>query len=322
MELVEAICSRKPTATVMVYSGGPDAERMMRSMRAGAREFLSGNFAPALLQEALLRAAVRRSEQATKKATGKLLVFWGAKGGSGVTTLAANFAIALREETAAEVALVDLNPRLGDVAVLLGMTPRFTVAEALQNGKRLDQEFVSTLLAEHSSGISVLAAPDAYQASVAAESRTVGKLADVVRNQYPYVVVDAGRELGAAAEPLFQMASVTYLVTQLDIPSLRNTQRFIAHMQQSANQRMEVVVNRFDARNREFDDERVSKALGVRPRWKVPNDYMAVHGSANSGSPFVLQKSPASQAVRAMARAASGKTPVVEKKKRVFSLFG
>ena len=74
------------------------------------------------------------------------MVFWGAKGGSGVTTLATNFAIALRMETAAEVALVDLNPDLGDVAVFLGVTPRFTVADALQNSKRLDHDFVATLM--------------------------------------------------------------------------------------------------------------------------------------------------------------------------------
>src|SRR5665811_2299148 len=98
-----------------------------------------------------------------------------------------NFAIALRMETGAEVALLDLNPDLGDVAVLLGVKPRFTVTEALQNSKRLDHDFVSTLMTSHASGISILAAPDAYTPSSQSESRTVGKLMDVIGNQYPYV---------------------------------------------------------------------------------------------------------------------------------------
>ena len=320
MDLVEAICARKPSVTVMVYSTAAETDRMVRSMRAGAREFLSGAISPNVLQEALVRAAARRSEQTSKKVRGKIMVFWGAKGGSGVTILAANFAIALRMETVAEVALLDLNPHLGDVALLLGAAPRFTVVDALQNAGRLDQDFISTLVTEHASGVSILASPDAYTSAALSDKRTVGKLVEVFSNQYPYVVIDAGRGLGDGAEPLFQMASTIYLVTQLDIPSLRNTQRFISYVERIGNPHIELVVNRFDARKTEFNDERVAKALGVPPKWKIPNDYAAVHRSLNSGSPLIMEKSPVAQALRAMARAASGR-PRVEGKKKSWGLF-
>jgi pilus assembly protein CpaE len=315
MDLVEAVCTRKPSATVMVYSASPNGDHMVRSMRAGAREFLTGVISPAELREALVRAGARRSERTSKKTRGKIMVFWGAKGGSGVTTLAVNFAIALRMETAAEVALLDLNPDLGDVAVSLGVTPRFTLAEALQNSKRLDSDFVATIMTAHSSGISILAAPDTYSPSVPSESRTVGKLMDVIGNQYPYVVIDAGRGLGEGIEPLFQMADTIYLVTQLNIPSLRNTQRFIAHIQREGARSIELVVNRFDSRKSEFDDERVAKVLGLQSKWKVPNDYTAVHRSSNAGDPLILEKSPVANALRGMARAATGRHTAPAKKK-------
>ncbi len=320
MDLVEAVCTRKPLASIMVYSTEGDGDRMVRSMRAGAREFLTGAIPNTVIQEALVRAAARHAQQ-VKKVSGNTLVFWGAKGGCGVTTLATNFAIALRMETAAEVALLDLNPHLGDVAVLLGLTPRFTVAEALQNAKRLDQEFLSTLVTEHRSGISVLAAPDVYSPSVPIENRTVGKLVDVIRNRYPYVVIDAGRNLGDGAEALLQMANTIYLVTQLDIPALRNAQRVISYLQRTGDQRIELVVNRFDARKSEFDDEQVTKALGLAPKWKIPNDYAAARRSSNAGSPLMQEKSPVAAGLRAMARAASGQ-PLTGDKKRGFSLFG
>jgi pilus assembly protein CpaE len=290
-------------------------------MRAGAREYLTGAIPKDVLQEALLRAAARRLEQTAKKTSGKCMVFWGAKGGSGVTTLASNFAIALRMETAAEVALLDLNTDLGDVSLLLGVTPRFTVVDALQNTRRLDQDFISTLMTEHSSGVSVLAAPESYGPSAPSESRDVERLAEVFRNQYPWVVVDAGRGLGSGAEALFQMASTIYLVTQLDIPSLRNTQRFISYVQRTADRPIEVIVNRFDPRRTEFNDERVSKSLGQSPKWKVPNDFGGVHRSVNTGNPLILDKSPVSHVLRAMARAATGK-PILEEKRRSWNLFG
>jgi len=320
MDLVEAVCTRKPSATVMVYSAYTDSDQMVRSMRAGAREFLTGVIPPAELRDALVRAAARRSERTVKKTRGRLMVFWGAKGGSGVTTLAANFAIALRMETGAEVALVDLNPDLGDVAVLLGVTPRFTVAEALQNSKRLDHEFVNTLMTPHRSGIAILAAPDTYRSSIQSESRTVGKLMDVLGTQYPYVVVDAGRALGDGLDPLFQMADTIYLVTQLSVPSLRNTQRFISHIQLEGERNIELVVNRFEPRKTEFDDERVTKVLGLEPKWKVPNDYAAAHRTSNAGDPLILEKSPIANVLRSMARAAAGR-PVPVARKKGWGLF-
>jgi pilus assembly protein CpaE len=320
MDLVEAVCTRKPSATVMVYSASHDGGQMVRSMRAGAREFLTGPILLTELREALGRAAARRLDQTSKKTRGKLMVFWGAKGGSGVTTLATNFAIGLRMETGAEVALLDLNPDLGDVAVLLGVTPRFTVAEALQNSKRLDHDFVTTLMTSHASGISILAAPDSYNPSVHSESRTVGKLMDVIGNEYPYVVIDAGRGLGDGIEPLFQMADTIYLVTQLNIPSLRNTQRFISHIQREGERHIELVVNRFDPRNTEFDNERVAKVLGMQPKWKIPNDYSAVHRSSNAGNPLILEKSPVANALRTMARVAAGR-PGAAAKKKSWGLF-
>jgi pilus assembly protein CpaE len=320
LDLVETLCSRKPSTTVMVYSEKHQPDLLMASMRAGAREFLSGAIAPTVLADALLRAAARRAEHTTKKTRGKVLMFWGAKGGTGVTTLATNFAIALHHETAGEVALADLNPQLGDVAVLLGLTPRFTIAEAFLNPNRLDQEFVSTLVSEHRSGISVLAAPDSYTSAPIAE-RSVGTLVELVRDRYPYAVIDAGLGLGNGAEPLFQLADTIYLVTQVDIPSLRNSQRFISYLRRFGDLKIELVLNRFEPRKVEFDDERLTKAVGLPPKWRVPNDYAAVRRAANTGTPLISEKSPMSQMIYQMARAACGKPPANERKKG-FKLFG
>ena len=90
LELVENICSRSTLITVMVYSQQRDPELLLKCMRAGAREFLTDPISPEVLEEVLARASGRRQQ---KKVAGKVLVFWGAKGGTGVTTLASNFEI-------------------------------------------------------------------------------------------------------------------------------------------------------------------------------------------------------------------------------------
>jgi pilus assembly protein CpaE len=313
LELVETICARKPSTTVMVYSAAQQADLVMSSMRAGAREFLSGVIPSSVLNEALLRASSRRTESTDKRVRGKVLLFWGAKGGSGVTTLATNMAIALRQETGEEVALLDLHPHLGDVAVLLGITPRFTIAEALANPKRLDKEFVSTIMTRHGTGLSVLAAPDVYS-STPVESSSVGKLVDQLSAQFAYVVIDAGLS-PAEGVPLFQMAGTIYVVAQTDIPSLRSTQRFVSYLQGYGAPNVELVLNRFEGRRVHFDDEQLTKTLGIAPKWKVPNDYAAARRAADSGAPVLLQKGAIAETLRQMARAACGKPPEPGKRK-------
>jgi Flp pilus assembly CpaE family ATPase len=134
-------------------------------------------------------------------------------------------------------------------------------------------------------------------------------------------VIDAGHDLGDGAEALLQMASTVYLVTQLNVPSLRNAQRLISYMQRIGDPNVELVVNRYDSKRNEIADEQVTKALGLAPKWKIANDYEAARRSSNAGTPLLQEKSLVATGLRAMARAACGKAVVAEKKKG-FSLFG
>ena len=100
----------------MVYSAQVYPEMLVRCMRAGAREFLTQPITPATIAEAMVRASVRRPAVRVdqKKAGGKVLIFVGAKGGSGVTTVASNFAVSLAQESDKSTILIDLNLPSGE----------------------------------------------------------------------------------------------------------------------------------------------------------------------------------------------------------------
>ena len=193
LELVESICANG-AATVMVYSAKADPELLVRCMRAGAREFLTLPFAQSTMAEALVRASARRpATRPTKKAGGKLLVFLGAKGGAGVTTLACNFAVALAQESGQSTLLIDLDLPLGDAALNLGIVAEYSTINALQNVSRLDSSFLSRLLVKHSSGVSVLAAPGKFP-QFQASNEAIDRLIAVARQEFDNVVVDMGVE--------------------------------------------------------------------------------------------------------------------------------
>lgn len=320
LDLVESICA-STQATVMVYSEGADAELMIRCMRAGAREFLTQPFVPAKLAEALVRASARRTAtRAARKADGKVLVFWGAKGGAGVTTLATTFAIWLARESEKKVLLIDFDLPLGDASLALGISGQYSTVEALQNFHRLDTNFLTRLVVQHDSGLSVLTSPGKMvRADMPKES--IDKLLWVSRQEFDYVVVDSGSKIDLIDTALFDLDAVVYLVTDVNIPELRNANRLITEWLATDGRKLEIVLNRYTGSSMGVDDEHIAKALTRHAQWRVPEDNAAARRMQGIPSTVALTESPVSGILRQMARSACGLTPVPEKKRGRLGLF-
>jgi pilus assembly protein CpaE len=320
LDLVESISTRG-LATVMVYSEQKDPDLLLKCMRVGAREFLTLPIDTGAMSEALDRAsALRKTLRPSNKASGRLLVFLSAKGGSGATTLACNYAVSLAQESQQRTLLIDLNLPLGDAAINLGIKAEYSIVTAFQNSSRLDAHFLSGLLVQHSSGLFVLAAPSEL-APTFVSADVIDKLLEVACQDFDYVVVDAGSRLDLQRKHLFDESATVYLVTQVGIPELRNSHRLIAQLSAEGSPKLEIVINRYDPRSMEIDEEHITKVLTRPVSWKIPNNYAAVRRMQNTATPLTEDDSPISQAIRQMTRSICGQPAIPEKKKK-FSLFG
>jgi pilus assembly protein CpaE len=320
LNLVETISVQGLTIP-MIYSEQADPDLLLRSMRAGAREFLTLPLDTGVMAEALVRAsAIRKTVQPPNKEDGRLLVFLSAKGGSGVTTLACNYAVSLAEESGQKTLLIDLNLPLGDAAINLGIQARYSTVDALQNSSRLDASFLSTMMVSHSSGLFVLAAPSEMAATAQFSEGAVNQLLEVARQGFDYVVVDAGSRLDLQQTHLFDESTTMYLVTQIGVPELRNANRLISRLSTTGGPKLSIVINRYDPRNREISDENVTKALTRPAEWKIPNNYAAVRRMQNTAISLMDDDSEISRAIRQMTRAVCGQ-PAIPEKKKGFSFF-
>jgi pilus assembly protein CpaE len=310
MRVIEGICSRNVAMTVMAYSSRNDSTLLRRSMQAGAREFLVEPLLQETVVEAYTRASARRPNQ--EKAVGKTLVFMPSKGGVGVTTIALNFALALSKESGATVVVVDLDFELGEIALGLGMTAEFSVVDALLNPARLDKEFLSTLLLRDSSGLAVLASAEEYN-FFHSPAEGAGKLFQILREEFDYVIVDAGTCHSHVQESVLDIADRLYLVTEMTFPALRNAHRIVSFLSgRDRSCALEVIVNRYTSRN-DIEESSATKALGRPINWKIPNGYAAARAAQDSGVPLALKISPISRAIVQMAKAACGKPWVAKK---------
>jgi pilus assembly protein CpaE len=319
LDLIESICAQS-SVIVMVYSERSNPDLMVRCMRAGAREFLRLPLTHNTMAEALVRASAHRPvTQAPQKTDGALFVFLGSKGGSGVTTLASNFAVSVAQESRKSTLLIDLNLPFGDAAMNFGIKAQYSTVDALQSFDRLDASSLSTMVVRHSSGLSVLAAPS-EMIPYDAPDEAIDKLLAVARQQFDYVVVDAGSRLDLEKTALFKESATLYLVTQVGIAELRNSNRMIGQFSHRGGPKLEVVINRYNPDSPGFAEEQVTKALTRPADWKVPNNYAAVRRMQDTATPLALEDSSLSRTIRDMARGVCGTTEVAEKKK-MFSFF-
>jgi pilus assembly protein CpaE len=305
LEIVETIFATG-SATVMVYSAQADLELALKCMRAGAREFLTLPLISSEVAAALARVSVRQPGAASsKRAARKLFVFLGSKGGCGVTTVSSNFAVSLAQESGQSTLLIDLGLPLGDAALNLGMVTEYSTTSAFQDFSRLDASFLSSLLARHSSGLAVLAAPGEFPRSQPSHE-AIDKLLTVARQNFDYVVVDAGSRLDLRGTALFEESSNLFLITQIGVSELRNANRMITQFFSARGTKLQVILNRHVPHAMGFDDKRIAKALTRPADWKIPDDYATARRTQNTPTPIALEDSPISRSIRDMARKSCG----------------
>jgi pilus assembly protein CpaE len=268
-------------------------------MRAGANEFFTWLPAdmPAQRQQmedafhgAVRRAASRRhAALAAVKPPSETMVFFGAKGGAGTTTVAVNCAVELARLTKRPTLIVDLKATLGEVALFLGVQPRFTVLDAVENLHRLDKAFVSELVARHKSGLDVIAGADEFERPGPQDAPGIEELLRALGKLYDYVVVDGGNVVNSCAVSAFHAADTVYLVANPDVPSIRNAQRLVARIRQlgAGSERMRVLLNR-SVDQLMIGPQHIESALGYAVHHSFTSDYKTVSTALNSGVPLAL----------------------------------
>ena len=292
LDLTENL-SQARRGTVMVFSERRTQEQVLACMRAGAREFLPFPMNPDLVAQALQRAEMHTASL-PELPLGKLFTFLGAKGGSGTTAIACNFAAAAARSSKESVLLIDLDLPMGDLILNFGPQPEVSVVDALNNYQRLDGALLADLLVRHSSGLSILAAPGNL-APVKTSIEAIDKLILIACQQFGCVIVDLGARFDFAGSSRINQQGQIYLVSQVSIADLRNSNRILSSL---PARNVEVILNRCSRASMiEVGDAGIAAALGREPRWRVPNDYQAVQTMQTEARPLVMNDSVISRSI-------------------------
>src|ERR1019366_4320379 len=286
---IERLRAASPGAGIFVVALTGDPDLILQSMRAGANEFFVWPPAEDVFQGAIRRTAARRETTQGARATATTLVFFGAKGGAGTTTVAVNCGVELARLSKKATVIVDLKSGLGEVALFLGVRPRYTLLDGIDNLHRLDREFLRELVVKHKSGLEILAGSDQFDRPGASDGGAIEELLRLLARQYEYIVVDAGSQINSCTGAALYAADNMYLVANPDVPSVRNAQRLLDRVRQlgACGERVRVLLNRA-AEPYPIPPKQIEGALGHPIHHTFPSDYKTVSTALNSGVPLAL----------------------------------
>jgi pilus assembly protein CpaE len=288
MSNIERLRAQAPNAAIFAVALTAEPDLILQAMRAGANEFFTWPPADETFHGAVRRTAARR-EAALGARAATTLVFFGAKGGAGTTTAAVNCAVELARLSKRATVIVDMKPGLGEVALFLGVRPRYSMLDAIDNLHRLDREFLRELVVKHKSGLEILAGSDQFDRPGAADGSAIEELLRLLGRQYEYIIVDAGSQINSCTVSALYSADTIFLVANPDVPSVRNAQRLLDRVRQlgACGERVRVLLNRA-AEPFPIPPKQIEGALGHPIHHTFPSDYKTVSTALNSGVPLAL----------------------------------
>lgn len=319
----EAIRRTVPFTQIVILSVQSDPNYMRRAMLAGARDFLTKPPAVDELTAAIRRAGKMANDERSKSSVGigppgtgplgasaaramqgRVITVYSPKGGTGATTLAVNLAMALHNEDTPTI-LVDGDLQFGDVAVVLNLQGKNSLADLTQRAEELDFDFVTEVAISHpGTGLKVLAAPPRPEYAEQVSGEQFSKVISFLRGMFTYVIIDTSSYLTDTTLAAIEGSDMIVLLVTQDIPAIKNARLFmnLARDLKVNPRRILFTMNRFDRRIG-ITPEKVGESFKHEVSVVIPYDDRVVIPSINRGTPFIIsdKSKPVSRSILALA---------------------
>ncbi len=312
IRLVERLASDAPDTVILAASESTDGHLILQTIRAGAREFLTLPMSHDDLAAALTRVSQHKFGSSEGGARGcEVVAIAGATGGVGTTSTAVNLGCIFAADNRNSVALLDLDLALGDADVFLDAIPDYTLADVVQNVSRLDIQLLKQSLTKHSSGLYLLPRPVELHDTIGITDESLRKVIGLLKASFTHLVIDLSKTYSAVDMAAIEAASKVLLITQLDLPCLRNVVRLMMSFEEvdGLQSKVEIVVNRAGLESGQISLKKAKETLGRDIYALLPNDYRTMVEVRNNGVPLINQapKAPITQALRDLAAKLQGK---------------
>ena len=339
LELVSRLSETSPNCAVLVTSSSHDGQLILRSMRAGAKEFVTQPMRIDDLLSALGRISERRNggPGENRPRGSQVITVAGSLGGVGTTSLAVNLSCVLAQNAKNTVALVDMDLCLGDADIFLDAIPDYSLVDVSQNVTRLDFSLLKRSLTKHSSGVYLLPRPVQLEDCALITPDDLRRVIGLLKATFTHLVLDLSKGYSPLDMVALEMANHILLVTQLDLPCLRNVVRLLSSLNEmeGIGEKVKIIINRAGLDNGHISVKKAEETIGKEVFWQIPNEYRTMIEARNNGVPLIEQspKAAVTQSIVALAgalfeepkekeEAAEGAAAAKTGRKKLFGFLG
>ena len=311
---VEQLLAARRDVGAILVTNELSTDMFQRALRSGVKDVLQAPVETGQLAEAVTRVAaglVMSAPSPTLPAAvdadgeaGRVITVFSTKGGAGKSVVATNLAVVLARRTDRPVVIVDADLQFGDVAVMLKLSPQYTVVDAVGSLDKLDLPLLRSLLVEHQpSGVLVLPGPlePAFADQIGATEMV--RIVEMLRTFCSYVVIDTPAYFNDVVLGLIEVSDDVLLVAGMDIPNIKNVKIGLQTLRllNTPMSKIRLILNRSNSKVK-LDVGEVERTLGIQAECLIPSDIV-VPQSVNKGEPVVLT-APRSGVAQAMGQLA------------------
>jgi len=293
-QLGRIVEQRRDGTAILATAQDLSAQGVRGLIRQGVDDFIPQPFELSDMRDAIATARAKLQRARANRKSGRVISVTRAKGGMGASTLAAHLALALcekphRRDPEKQVALIDLDLQFGDLALMLDLQPNGEMVEIIRDPTRLDGALLRASMARHSSGLFVLPAPGDFVPLDALPVAAAIKLIELAREEFDFVVLDLPLAVPQWLEAVLQHTDQLYVVSQLNVPAIRQTRRLLDFIKEEGQHDLpvSVVLNRYAWRFSERGRlKQAIRALGQPIDHYVFDDTALALESVNRGKPL------------------------------------
>lgn len=211
------------TVPILMFTAKSQLDDKVTGFEVGADDYLTKPTHPSELQ-AHVRALLARSEKKAAPQTvktgqeqrGYVIGVLSARGGLGVTSVAANLAAGISSRAQADVILAELTPGRGTLGLDLGLTGGKELNDLLSGSLvEITREKVAAALVPHVSGIKLLAATESPRdVSLTSQVNNYEALVSRLATLSRFIILDMGIGLPPFVQKILPMCSERIVVVE------------------------------------------------------------------------------------------------------------
>lgn len=298
---------------MVAVSSRVESEFLMRAMRAGCNEFLPKPLTSSELAETIRRFSTSHIGNKGPQSLGRIISFYGVKGGVGTTTLAVHLAIHLAVTHGKRVLLIDHKHELGHVALHLGIRENiYSLTDLIRNVDRLDADLLQGFVTRHKSGLDVLPSPDTCAKAHEDSREALERVMDYLKRRYDFILLDSSMRYGTSLQTLMAASEEVALISTPDLPALRDLARHVEHMNAMTDltSKLRVVINRSTSEDA-VSPAQIESSVRCPISLAVPNNFGQLLEAINEGEPISpANRGPFTQAMASWAARLSTEAPL------------